>query len=190
MAVELGDAHPPVLFEDQPKIGVYHENNYIDNTTTDLAPFHNVATVISTVDQLATNLSNQNSSFQVVLILPRQTESAAKDFIQHKVSIHPSAKTIVPFFLDGDATDPQIMNTNAVNECHPINSNVMSRTRTACAEANNDNITYCLQHQFYYEQSHDIGIANLCVIQAHERARLNRAYLDRCTKELDLGMTV
>ena len=190
MAVELGDAHPPVLFDGQPNIVIYHENNYIANTTTDLAPFHNVAAVVSTADQLAGNLSNQNGPAHVVLILSRQTEPAARDFVQQQVLTHPSATNVVPFFLDGGATDPQIMNTHVISQCHPIDSNVMSRTRTACAEANNDNITSCLQHKSCYEQTNDIGLANLFVIRAYERLLLNRAYLDRWTKELDLGMTV
>ena len=191
MAVELADAHPPVLFDGQPNIVIYHENNYIANTAmSDLAPFHNAAAVVSTVDQLRGNLSHQNGPAHVVLILPRQAEPAARDFVQQQVLTHPSVTNVVPFFLDGGATSPQIMNTTLINKCHAMNSNAMSRTRTACAEANNDNIAYCLQHQFYYERSHDIGLANLFVMQAHERVRLNLAYLDRWMRELEWGMSV
>ena len=190
MLPQLGDAHPPILFDDQPKIVIYHENEFIARRESDLGPFHKVAILVNTADQLGDNLRNQNGSLQVVLILPRQAEPAARNFVHQEVLPHPNATQIVPFFLDGGATDPKIMNTDLINACHPIDSDVMAQTRVACAKTNNDNISYCLGYQNYYEGLNENSLANLHAIQALNRVGLNLAYLARLTQELNLDMVV
>ena len=190
MEVQPGYARPLDPFDDQHNIVIYHENNYIANIDIDLAPFHSAAAVVSTVDQIRGHLSHQNGPAHVVVILPRQAEPTARNFVQHEVLTHPSVEAIVPFFLDGGATNPQVMNVNAVNQCHPINSNVMARTRMACAAAINDNIAYCLRMRSYYEERYAMNSAIHFMTRANEGTRLNRAFLDRWITELDLGMAI
>ncbi|CAF0858926.1 unnamed protein product [Adineta steineri] len=186
MAVVLGPAHPPQLFEDEPTLIIFDHDGYFVNPPVDLKPFFDIAKIENDQMAFTGRLNNPNGFFIIAIILPQLNQHQVLPFVQQNVLTYPSVQLFYLFFANSIGNNLAANCGPKLIECYSMTSRTLAQTRAVCSKANDLNIEYCERHRVQYEDQGNNGVANLFAQQKLDRLSLQIRYLEQSRRELEL----
>lgn len=181
--MELGQARPPQLFENQPNILIFDRHEFLADPHLDLKPFARIANIEHSENAFTEKLRSPSKDFTVAIVLPQSNDQQVLQFVQETVLQYPSTRSFVLFFVIGDEAHVTSVCGTGLIGCHPISSRISHQVRAVCATANDRNIAYCEDYRVQHERQGDIGVAYLFAVQNRDRLRLQLQYNQQLRRE-------